>query len=91
METLIEKFGRYIVDKNTPHVDYVFKFENNYGALLVIERFENVDYYSVATTRYDNEGNLALVIIIPWRSIRAILCRPIEEVCEYLQSIKDLK
>lgn len=95
MEQIIEKFGKYIHNMHVNrwsmvYVDYVFKFENGYGALLVIEKFANLELYDVATIKFKDDYNFELVKVVPETYIRAVMCRPVDEACEYLQGIKDL-
>jgi hypothetical protein len=98
MDKILEKFGRYLIDKckaesinGTPLVDYYFRFENDYGAAIIIEQFANFRLYDVATVKFIDGGDkFEFVKVIPERYIKAIMCRPVEEVCEYLQTIKDL-
>lgn len=96
MNTIIEKFGKYLIDMHLNrwcgvYADYIFKFENGYGALLVIEKFANFELYDVATIKFKDDNNFDLVKVMPEAYIRGIMCKPADIACEYLQLIKDLE
>lgn len=99
MNELLEKFRGYLIEKyysesieGTPYMDLIFRFENGYGALLIVERFANFDLYDVATIKFIDGGDkFDFVKAIPERHILAIMCKPIEKACEFLEMVKGLK
>ena len=95
MEKILEKFGGYLIDKNkvtlNSCVDYIFRFKNGYGALLIIEQFATGRLYDVAAIKFTDVDGFDFVNLIPERYSKSIMGRTADEVCEYLQRFKDLK
>ena len=100
MDKILEKFGGYLIDKykgktmfGLPVMNYVFRFENGYGAWMEIwDNFSIFSLEGAGMIMFPNGGDKFefAKTIHEEEGLLYRITNNIDAACEWLQTVKDL-